>query len=103
MKNPELENLKIRLDELEEQIDEIDVNDLEEKVYQLENEINIQKQNCFDGEFAAFDKLSKRVNQIKKENDFYDEETELDYMFPDRHDPDFDEDSISYDSVFGGD
>lgn len=27
----------------------------------------------------------------------------LDMMFPDRHDEDFDEDSMSYDSVFGGD
>ena len=46
---------------------------------------------------------SYQFNQIKKENDFYDKETELDYMFPDRHDSDFDEDSMSYDSVFGGD
>ena len=26
-----------------------------------------------------------------------------DYMFPNRHDEDFDEDDMSYDSVFGGD
>lgn len=31
------------------------------------------------------------------------EEDTLDDMFPDRHDPDFDEDSMSHDSVFGDD
>ena len=103
MKNPELENLKIRVSELEEQLEESAVDDLEEKVYQLEGEINIQKKICFEGEFAEFDNLSKRINQIKKENDFYDKESEYDRMFPNRHDPDFDEDSMSYDSVFGED
>jgi hypothetical protein len=29
------------------------------------------------------------------------DEDMLDMMFPDRHDDDFDEDSMSYDSVFG--
>lgn len=103
MKNPELEDLEIRLNEIEEQLEEIDVNDLEEKVYQLEDEINLQKQSCSEDEFEVFEKLSKRIDQIKKENDFYDEESVLDYMFPDRHDSDFDEDSMSYDSVFGED
>jgi hypothetical protein len=48
-------------------------------------------------------KLQKKLSIIKSENDFYDEETELDMMFPDRHDDDFDEDSRSYDSTFGDD
>ena len=57
----------------------------------------------YESGYISTDKLSKRIKQIKKENDFYDEDAELDRMFPDRHDPDFDEDSMSYDSVFGGD
>ena len=40
---------------------------------------------------------------IKKDNDFYDPEENLDMMFPDRYDDDFDEDSMSYDSAFGDD
>jgi hypothetical protein len=103
MKNPEFERLKISLDEIEEQIDEIDLNELEERVYKLEREINSNLEMCHESENASFQKLLKRINTIKKENDFYDEEATDDMMFPDRHDDDFDEDSMSNDSVFGGD
>ena len=47
--------------------------------------------------------LKKAVRKVKIERFIYDEEIELDLIFPDRHDPDFDEDSMSYDSVFGDD
>ena len=49
---------------------------------------------------ARFD---RKVERQKKEFDFYDEEATLDMMFPNRHDDDFDEDDMSYDSVFGDD
>ena len=52
---------------------------------------------------SQLQRLQKKVTQIKRDNDFYDQEAELDMMFPNRHDDDFDEDSMSYDSVFGGD
>ena len=107
MKNSEFENLKNRLDEIEEQYEnviDIDENELEDKVYELERDINAYKEmSNYESGYISTDKLSKRIKQIKKENDFYDEDATLDMMFPDRHDPDFDEDSMSYDSAFGGD
>ena len=48
-------------------------------------------------------KAEKIIARIKKDNDFYDPEENLDMMFPDRYDDDFDEDSMSYDSAFGDD
>ena len=43
------------------------------------------------------------MEAFKNEQDFYDAEGELDRMFPDRGEEDFDEDSTSYDSSFGKD
>ena len=53
------------------------------------------------------------LNSAEEEEDDFDEEEEFDYeydedaildmMFPDRHDEDFDEDNMSWDSVFGDD
>lgn len=103
MKNPEFEKLKISIDEIEEQIDEINSDELEERVYKLEDEINSNLEICLENEEPIFLKLLKRINKIKKENDFYDEEATYDMMFPDRHDDDFDEDSMSPDRVFGDD
>ncbi len=103
MKNPELERLQALLTEIEDQMDDIESDELEERVLDLEEEINAGIEQCFEEEVEAFKKLQKRVNAIKKEHDFYDEEAELDMMFPDRHDEDFDPDSISSDSVFGDD
>lgn len=103
MKNPEYEKLKISLEELQEQVDEIDQSELEERVYKLEDEITACIETCHESEYPFFKNLLNRINSIKKENDFYDEEAELDMMFPNRHDDDFDEESMSYDSVFGDD
>lgn len=47
--------------------------------------------------------ILKLIKQVKIDYDFYDEEAELDMMFPNRHDENFDDDSMSYDSVFGKD
>ena len=52
---------------------------------------------------SRVEKLEKKINKIKKDFDFYDSEAELDMMFPNRYDEGFDEDSMSYDSVFGDD
>jgi septation ring formation regulator EzrA len=95
MKNPELERLQALLTEIEDQIDDIESDELEERVLDLEEEINAAIEQCFEEEVEAYKKLQKRVKAIKKEHDFYDEEAELDMMFPDRHDEDFDPDSIS--------
>lgn len=109
MKNPELERLQALLTEIEDQMDDIESDELEERVLDLEEEIKAGSEQCFKEEVEDYKKLQKRVNAIKKEHDIYkneaeyDEEAELDMMFPDRHDEDFDPDSISPNSVFGDD
>ena len=47
--------------------------------------------------------FEKKILEMKRELGLYVEEDMLDMMFPDRQDEDFDEDSMSWDSVFGGD
>lgn len=52
------------------------------------------------------DKLEKLVKEIKsyiKKSKPFDDDEELDHMFPNRHDADFDGDSMNYDSIFGSD
>ncbi|MBI9041950.1 hypothetical protein [Lutibacter sp.] len=103
MKNKAYESLKAKIDLIEEEIDNIDPTDLESDIYELEDELTIKMQSCFVEDIHLFERLQRRINNIKKENDFYDAEGELDMMFPERHNEDFDEDSMSYDSIFGGD
>ncbi|QNM84586.1 hypothetical protein H9W90_10295 [Polaribacter pectinis] len=75
----------------------------EQLVYDLEEEIqNAHREAYEDSDLMALDKLNKKLKAFKRDNDFYDAEGELDRMFPDRHDEGFDEDSMNYDSVFGG-
>ncbi len=76
--------------------------EFEEKLLELEEEIKIAMRESFEEEEeAGLSGLLAEIKSTKEEFDFYDEEGELDMMFPDRHDEDFDEDSMSYDSVFG--
>jgi hypothetical protein len=49
------------------------------------------------------EKLIIEIESYIKSVQPFDTEEELDIMFPDRHDEDFDEDSMNYDSIFGGD
>jgi hypothetical protein len=98
----ELENLENTVYELEERI--------KEYLEILDNHLSSERIMNFPDKEA---KLERQYNQLKKlyiklsiiksENDFYDEEAELDMMFPNRHDDDFDKDSISYDSAFSDD
>ena len=103
MINSELNALRAKLEDLEEHLDDMEFDELTERVYELENEIQIRLREAFDDEYEHYQKLNKKVQRIKKENNFYDPEAELDRMFPNRYDDDFDEDSMSYDSIFGGD
>jgi hypothetical protein len=102
MKNPDYKNIKHQIDQLEEKIDHLEVWEFEDEVYELEEKVNSRIQETYDEELDAYKLLANRIGRIKKDN-FYDPEVELDRMFPDRHDEDFDEDSMSYDSVFGDD
>lgn len=103
MENPNYKKLKYQIDQLEDKIDNLEVWEFEDEVYEIEEKVHSHMQEAFEEEYEAYKKLANRINKIKKENDFYDPEVELDRMFPDRHDDDFDEDSMSYDSVFGDD
>lgn len=98
----EIKLLKARFEEIKEAFENGD--DDEQLVYDFEKEIQEAFHSAFeDKELHQIEKLYKKVRAFKREYDFYDEEAELDRMFPDRHDEDFDEDSMSWDSVFGDD
>ncbi len=98
-----IKELKERFDKIEEEVDEIDVNELEEIVYKLEEDISEVIGSGMPNEENSLRSLLKKIAFFKKENDFYDADAELDRMFPNRNDDDFDEDSMSYESVFGKD
>jgi hypothetical protein len=90
-----------RFNQIEKGITEMDVNELEDKVYTLEEDIREELEICLPSEEKDLQNLLNKIVSFKKENDFYDADAELNRMFPDRNDDDFDEDSTSYDSVFG--
>lgn len=113
MYNFDLKDLRQRFNMIKSK-EENEGSDYEEDVYELERNIDdeIESLESFTGEhprkeeqveLKGLKQLKIELNQFKKENDFYDEEAELDRMFPNRHDDDFDDDSMSYDSVFGDD
>lgn len=77
--------------------------DVEEQLYELEEQATDSLGFTHDREHEMIEQLLKKIKSAKLEYDLYDEEAELDNMFPDRHDDDFDEDSMSHDSVFGED
>lgn len=80
-----------------------EIDSLQSDVYELESDVDNYLDISQEFELSQLQKLKKRILHIKKENYFFDAEGELDTMFPNRHDDDFDEDSMSYDSVFGDD
>ena len=78
--------------------------DIEQDVLDLEMQLNEEIQLRYDAEEAApYEKVLRELKTLKEEFNFYDEEGELVVMFPDRHDDDFDEDSMSASSFFGDD
>jgi hypothetical protein len=95
-----IEVLKERFEKLNQDLE--DKNDeAEQGVIDLELEINDALENPFEKNINELKALKKKIISLKKEHNFYDEETELDRMFPERHEEGFDEDSMSFDSVFG--
>lgn len=89
--------IKERLDQLEILISESAPQDIiEEKFYSIKRDFDEIKDYLLrNGESVLVSSIDKRLNQIPRECDFYDAEGELDMMFPNRHDEDFDEDSYS--------
>lgn len=93
---------KAELDKL--RLDLENDNDVKSEVIYIENQIKADLENLtYKDDDQPYLELLQEIGRMKREFDFYDEEGELDMMFPDRHDEDFDEDSMSYDSVFGDD
>lgn len=78
--------------------------DVQQEVLDMEIQIHSEIEQLYPQEdFEPYEKVLREVKALKGEFDFYDEEGELDMMFPDRHDDDFDEDSMSASSFFGDD
>ena len=76
----------------------------ESKVEKLEEDVLDNQDEAFDEGFEKkIKELRQGINELKEEHEFFDPESELDNMFPNRSDEDFDEDDMSYDSVFGDD
>lgn len=74
-------------------------------LYRQENKTYYNELEKSKSEIIKLNYLSLDKSNVEKEEEEeeFDPEAELDYMFPNRHDDDFDEDSMSYDSVFGED
>ena len=68
--------------------------DAEEKVLELEEKVKLRLDYAHSTEEKRIKTLLQKIVAMKKEFDFYDQEGELDMMFPDRHDDDFDEDNM---------
>ncbi|MGI9191695.1 MAG: hypothetical protein ACR2IL_06190 [Chitinophagaceae bacterium] len=77
--------------------------DAEDDLITLEEKMVEALDYALPTELPALQDLLKQIAETKNEFDIIDEEDALDMMFPDRHEEDFDEDSMSYDSVIGDD
>ena len=102
-----IQNYIDQFEKIAGEADELDQDILEEKTYELEEQLSFDRDyflRDFDSlEFIAFEKLQRRIKLFKKEYNFYNPEDTLDMMENERHEDDFDEDSMNYDSIFGKD
>ena len=82
-----IQNYIDRFEKIENEADQLDKDKLEEKIYELEEQLSFDSDYFlreFDSpEFIAFEKLQKRIKLFKNEYDFYDEEGTLNMMLPD--------------------
>ncbi len=94
MKNIELERLQSNLIDLEKQFDDFDINEFEERLLNIQDEVIVFKEMCLPEEVNSFDSLLKLIKTIKKENNFYEEQSEKDRMFPNLNDNLFNDDLL---------
>lgn len=94
MKNIELERLQSNLIDLEKQFDDFDINEFEERLLNIQDEVIAFKEMCLPEEVNSFDSLLKLIKTIKKENNFYEEQSEKDRMFPNLNDNLFNDDLL---------
>lgn len=110
--HPQLEGYILRLQELVDNNAEIDdIDDLQEEIDGMKEEMSFLSETALvnrEGYIPYYTEervnlFEKLVKQVSAEYDFYDPEAEMDMMFPNRHDDDYDEDEFSIDSFFGED
>ncbi|MCX2574074.1 hypothetical protein [Pedobacter sandarakinus] len=102
----EIDELYTQFEQLEVNADdeEFDPNQLQDDFYILLEKVEALKHSVWDdNDLDRLDMLKSKMESFKSEQNFYDADDELNRMFPNRGDDDFDEDSTSYESVFGKD
>lgn len=109
--HPQLESYIHRLQELVDNPDVDDIDALQEEVAEMKEEMSFLSETALtnrEGYIPYY--TEERINlfeilvkQVSAEYDFYDPEAELDMMFPNRHDDDYDDDEFSLDDFFGED
>jgi hypothetical protein len=108
--NPFITEFNERLTELERKIEKENynpsVNSFEDEFYLLKEDAQKLYDECIDkGETSIVEGFIKRLNVIRDEHDLYNEDAELDSMFPNRADrTDFDgelDDGFSTNKFFG--
>ena len=102
----EVSELYTQFELLEVNADEenFDPNQLQDDFYGLLEKVHELEDSVWeDQDIGRVDILKNKLEAFKAKQEFYNAEDELNRMFPDRGDADFDEDSTSYDSVFGKD
>jgi len=100
MEEEEYDALKQRVEDLYQAVDDSIIDDEEatKQYYAIEEEIEaLELNNYNDFDLSV---IKKRMKAINAKLDLYDQERELDMMFPNRHDNDFDEDEMSGESFF---
>jgi len=96
----EYKELKLQIDTLAEAVDSgsYDEEKATSKYYVLEEELQQFEGNNIDEIDLTY--VKRQMKTIKRKLDLYDADGELDRMFPNRHDNDFDEDEMSGESFF---
>lgn len=93
----EIEKLKVKLEHYLNELEkgnydvEQEVVDFETEIMEMVRQFDYQDDFRYKGnpyELNALKSIIIDIKRLKNEFDFYDEETELDMMFPNRHDDD---------------
>lgn len=79
--NSEIQRLKTNLDDLMNQFDDLDINEFEERLLNIQDEAKAFKQMALPNEISLFDGLFSKIKTIKKDNNFYEENSDKDRMF----------------------
>ena len=78
--------------------------DVEQDVLDLEMQLNDEIERLYAEEDSEpYENVLRELKALKEEFNFYDAEGERDMWYPNRHDDDFDEDSMSASSFYGDD